>query len=177
MGTIIFGPLQAIVTRCFYLGGLNYRGLICKIQKSFWKYGKCSKRLSVTKSNFENIAAFRIVCWEFSVISEVNSIWERLYLKVAAHELFSCELGIMRLSTLQHQRHLELSHLPYLSHWKLCFLLLFFRKQWDFRKLLTKYMLTFEGFVVGSLENFPLSNNKWPSLVKMSLRWNLRQSS
>ena len=56
-------------------------------------------------------------------------------------------------------------------------LALIFWKLWDFRKLLTKYMLTFEGFVVGSLENFPLSNNKWPNLVKMSLRWNLRQCS
>ena len=42
-------PLQAFVTRWSYLGGLNYSELICGIQKSFSKFGKYSKRLSMTK--------------------------------------------------------------------------------------------------------------------------------
>ena len=73
--------------------GPNYRGLICGIQKSFWKM------LSMIKSNFEKFPASRIVSWEFSVISEDSSIRGQLYLKKAAQELFSCVLRTMRLFT------------------------------------------------------------------------------
>ena len=99
-GTLIFGPIQVLVTRWSSLRGLNYRGFICGISKPYWKLSKCSKRLFITKSSFEKVAASRIVSREFSAISEDSSVLGQLYLKVAAHQLFSCMLKATHLFSL-----------------------------------------------------------------------------
>ena len=72
----------------FSLGSFTIGGPICGILKSFWKSGKFSKRLSMTKSNHEKVATSSIVSWDFLVIFENSSIWRQLHLKVAAHEVF-----------------------------------------------------------------------------------------
>ena len=155
MGTNIFGPLQALATKRFYFGDLS---LNCRIQNSFWKFGKCSKRLSVTKSNIRGQLYLRVVVTQ-SGCSRAFLLWTK---DLVTFYFATPKIFIMILSAL----FVPLETVQYA--------LLFFWKLWDFRKLLTEYMLISVGFVVGSLENFPL--RKWPSLVKMSLRWNLRQA-
>ena len=111
-------------------GSLNYRGLICRIQKSFWKFGKYSKRLSMSKSNFEKADASRTVSREILVISEDSSVWGQLYLEVAAHEFFSCVLWTMRLFSFVYIATPKIFIIlsAFLSHWKLCYLLFFLKK-------------------------------------------------
>ena len=112
-------------------GSLNSRGLICRIQKSFWKFGKYLKRLSMSKSNFEKVDASRTVSWEFLVISEDSSIWGQLYLEVAAYEFLSCVLWTIWLFSFAYIATPKIFRIilsALLSHWKLCYLHFFLKK-------------------------------------------------
>ena len=77
----------------------------------------------MTKANFKKVAASRIVSSEFSVISEDSYTSEWLLTTFFLVCWRSCDLLI--LSTLQHQRYLELSFFPYLLPRKLGCLALF----------------------------------------------------
>ena len=120
---------------------------------SFWKFGKCSKRASMTKNNFQEDAAPWIVSREFSVISEDSSIWGRPYLKVAAHELFSSVQRTIELFSFVYIATPKIFRiiwsaifasletvLPALAYWKLR----------DFRKILKRWSIV---NVAGVLRN------------------------
>ena len=76
----------------------------------------------------QNVAALWIVSWEFSLISVDSSTRKQVYFKVPVHELlWSCVLrtiSFFSFVTLQQQRYLELSYLPYLSDRKCLILFL-----------------------------------------------------
>ena len=91
----------------------------------------------MTETNFKNVTTSWIVSWEFSVISEGSCFWGQLYLKVAVHNIATPNIFRIILFALFISQEIELFAL---GSWKLL----------DFRKLLTKKMLTFEGFVEGS---------------------------
>ena len=117
----LFEPLQALVTRWSYLGSLTTGGLFAEFKSSFWRFGKCWKRLSMAKTIFEKVAASRLISWEFPVIFEnytSNWLLTRAFYMLKTKQLFS----FVYIAT---RRYLELLYLPYLFHWKLCCLLLF----------------------------------------------------
>ena len=120
------------------LNRVNCRGLICGIWKSFWKFGKYSKRLPMT---FEKVYLSWIVSWEFWVISEESSIQWRLCLKVAAQEFFSCVLRTMRHFTFAYiatPKILRIILSTLFVSPETALLALISWKLWDFRKLLAK---------------------------------------
>ena len=66
----------------------------------------------MTKTNFKKVAVSRIASSEFSVISEDSYISKSLLTSFLFVRLGPC--GLLVLSTLQHQRYLELFFLRYL---------------------------------------------------------------
>ena len=103
----------------------------------------------------------KISCWKLYSLKISGNVAVRtmrlvIFVYIAAPKIFRIILSVLFVS--------QETALLALVSWKL----------WDFRKLLTKSMRTFEGFVSGSEESFPLSDRKWPSLFKMQLRWTLR---
>ena len=76
----------------------------------------------MTKSNFKNVAASLIVSWEIWIIYEDSYSSKWLLTSFFLVCWRPCDLLV--LSTLQHQRYLELSYLPFFPHRKLGCLLL-----------------------------------------------------
>ena len=103
----------------------------------------------------------KISCWKWYSLKISGNVAVRtmrlvIFVYIAAPKIFRIILSALFIS--------QEAALLALVSWKL----------WDFRKLLTKSMRTFEGLVSRSEESFLLSNRKWPSLFKMQLRWTLR---
>ena len=144
VATIVFQPLQALVTRWSYLRGLTTGDSFVEFKIPSENLANVQKRLSMTKSNFEKVAASRIVSLEFLgtalKISEDSSIWGQLYLKVAAHELFSCVLRTVQLFSFVYITTPKIFRIILSSLFvslETVLLAILSWKLWDFRKLLT----------------------------------------
>ena len=77
----------------------------------------------MTKADFKKVAASRIVSWKFSVISE-----DSYTLALPVNKLFSCVLRTIQLIIFAYiatSKIFRITYLTYLSHRKLCCLLLF----------------------------------------------------
>ena len=103
-GTHMHGSLQVFYTRWSFLRGNYLKETYPQNLKSLWKFGKCSKGFSMTKSKLKKTA----VSWGALTFSAYYG-----------------PPGILVLSSMQHQMYLELSYQPNLSDSKLCCFLSF----------------------------------------------------
>ena len=76
----------------------------------------------MTKSDFEKVAELWIVSWEFSVIYLRTAIPQTKWLLTS---FFLVCKGLFSFVYSATPKILRIIYLPYLSHWKLCCLLLF----------------------------------------------------